>query len=419
MEKEIVLFLQTPRAGEWNYRFIVPEGVSWNDTFLGKCLENLELQKSGHKFSREVTQLGGRTGNEILAVWFENFGLLPESQRQTIHNILEQWFNSERNELILRINWPEEGTVQVVPRPEFTELYNKIRPCFAGIEGSEPAQEISAQKHVQNSFWRKKVLLEVMGMVCLLAGLLCFCSTDLRDYVKNWMWPEVEDKTWEECKPLFQWSTEKPFNKENLKAAFDDTWRLAGRNTEDTVKKYLDQPEIQDLLKTKGTPFPLLILGKVPADGASQLTEKEKQGMSELKNAGTDVTAFRQAVRALDFLQKNREKFEEGSLMQKGLPKEPIKYPLADMNPAPLFFIFIETPQMSYSDLKYVELLKKFYSNTNRSVVGTNNKTFSQLIKEAQEDCSNFERSYPEFKKEIREVFQYKEPLNEKERPVK
>ena len=42
-------------------------------------------------------------------------------------------------------------------------------------------------------------------------------------------------------------------------------------NTEDTVKKYLDQPEIQDLLKTKGTPFPLFSEGWRVAPGCLAL----------------------------------------------------------------------------------------------------------------------------------------------------
>lgn len=74
------------------------------------------------------------------------------------------------------------------------------------------------------------------------------------------------------------------------------------------------------------------------------------------------------------------------------------------MNPEPSFFIFIENPRMSYSDLKYASLLKTFYSGTNLTPAGPNLKKFSELIKNAQNGSESFEDETPE--PELREMLQ-------------
>lgn len=414
MEKEIeiVLFLLAPRAGEWNHRFIVPEGVSWNDAFLGSCSELLRLNPAcGSTFSCVVPQIGGRNGNEILTVYSPSWNQLPEARQTEIRTRLKQWFDSQRDRLILtEIDWQNQKDVQVVPRPELTALYQEIKAIFKETEPTEqtkqtePNKKILTQKSVPVSCRKRKTLRKVAIMACLLAGLLWVCSIDLREWtseISNFFGihpTRQEDETWKEYEPFFRWSEEKPFNRENLKAAFDDVWRLAGLNSEDTLQRYLRRPEIQALRNSQRHSTPFLILGTIP--------EEEKEWKEILEEPDVDPVTFHRAIGALEELQKNKEKFKKGHRIPTSIPEEPIEFPeeLDAMNPEPSFFIFIENPRMSYSDLKYASLLKTFYSGTNLTPAGPNLKKFSELIKNAQNGSESFEDETPE--PELREMLQ-------------
>lgn len=136
--RQILLAVQTPRAGKWNHRWIVPDGYQTDDVALKGALSKFDALNSGsiHKdgivFYRSVEQpSSGRSGREFIFLHFPDFRDVVSSHGKTqCFNAMNAFFESRMDQLINSIDWDNTDGAMIYHSPELAALFNDIEQAI-------------------------------------------------------------------------------------------------------------------------------------------------------------------------------------------------------------------------------------------------------------------------------------------------
>lgn len=278
---QLILALVTPRAGEWNHRYIIPGGCSWNDSLLGEALQKIESSpenRYGICISDTVHQQGGREGTEKLFFYCDNFEYLSRENQNECHKILKDWFENQRDALIRNVNWASEGKKQTISRPELSGLYHDLTNLTASA--SQPSEGNEKKKNSCCLRGGCLMLAVVLGI-----GLALGLGDWGRAFQENFIEPIKEtakqvndrlsgqsdtpnqaDKNKEkDLTPfydLFVWPEGSEKNENNLVTVFDNLWQAQGKAARPNLDAYLEEEgPILKLLEDKesGQNSPLVL----------------------------------------------------------------------------------------------------------------------------------------------------------------
>lgn len=145
-----ILIAETPRAGGWNHRYLVPLGCEIDSNQAAHIVS--EAQRSpdleGPTFvaatSAPVRQVDGRNrmGTETLVLYGIDLGKLNSVQKEDVRNLLWSLLNQLAILVTEQVDWNTEGRALVVRREELS----KWQDLFSGLptikaEFSEPLVE--------------------------------------------------------------------------------------------------------------------------------------------------------------------------------------------------------------------------------------------------------------------------------------
>jgi len=293
---QIILALVTPRAGEWNHRYIIPTGCGWNDTQLGEALQKVEAcqgSRFGMCVSAIVHQQGGREGTEKLFFYCEDFEYLSSDLQKKSREKLELWFQNQRESLIQNVNWSSEGQKQAIPRAELCGLRHDLINLTASA--SRPAEEPEKKKNSCclgggclmlavvlgiamaftpgkwihnnftepiNEFTQENTVEPTMKHTANQSVDQAPQEEDLTPYYDLFVWPEGSEK--------------------NLQEAFDILWEARGKESRSNLSDYTKgNEEIDDLLKDKESEKPWFL--PIKRDTNNPENWKVLQGIEPLK----------------------------------------------------------------------------------------------------------------------------------------
>ena len=417
-QDDLVLFLQTPRGGEWNHRFIIPDNrPEWNDAFLGEYRQKLNQAGTavGVKIAAETRQDGGRIGEEVLYFYYRNFSRLPKSVQQKIQDQLRNWFDNVRESLIQKIDWPTEGRVIAVPRPELTELFERIcrmhnlntssttdpvkkrsNILLAGVamsiitvfiilavgamSGSGPTLDkdsVQQQKEGQSLEGFVHVILErgsqiIQGTDPAVEKANQIRQENLENLYKNQKTLFVQDFVLDSDASQNGEPNYKAFE-DKLKEAFDaiyETYR-SGSGSSKGLDDYVDlksenvksvdlknQNAVNPWLRVKGIKTIKTETSPIQVLILDDLPQPEPD-WNVLD--GVDPVWFHKTIAALARLNKVKNNLDSriGEVLVSEMPQIPDKYESVD-NAAPRFFIY----SSKYSDLDLAEQLRLFWAGT-------------------------------------------------------
>jgi hypothetical protein len=117
------LIAETPRAGKWNHRFIVPEGCSLEQAEVATMVTKARANSVGSDYvaatNERVTQThGGRRGREMLILCGVNVGSLAPDEVESVKQGLESLLSKLEDLVTSKIDWDSEGTQLLVERRE-------------------------------------------------------------------------------------------------------------------------------------------------------------------------------------------------------------------------------------------------------------------------------------------------------------
>ncbi|MDO4571381.1 MAG: hypothetical protein Q4D38_13425 [Planctomycetia bacterium] len=167
---KIVIALITPRAGEWNYRYIIPSGVAWTDRLVAEKKALLEHSPCGLLLQTRARQLGGRVGEESLLFYYENFPRLSQRAQALCRKTVQRWFDEEREALVERIDWSQEGRHMVVPRSELAGLYRELNRILQANPPAPPAAARPVEAREKSPF--PTVLASGLAMLLCVAVII-------------------------------------------------------------------------------------------------------------------------------------------------------------------------------------------------------------------------------------------------------
>jgi len=164
--RRVFLFSETPRAGHWNYRFLVPE----SDPVDPETLERYASAARRHNVGRDylavrrdaVKQVKtGRTAPELLVLAGVDVDALGERRRR-----IEEWLRRRLEDLerlvVEEIDWEREGRTMVVGRPELDRWSAELQPLI-GLAARQPKP--------RGRLW---ACARLLVCVAILAGLVYF-----------------------------------------------------------------------------------------------------------------------------------------------------------------------------------------------------------------------------------------------------
>jgi hypothetical protein len=132
-EQQFYLFAETPRAGQWNHRFLVPFGHNVPDEILNYYGKLVREGKIGTDFvgvRQEVNQqVGTKTGYETLVLVTPNYNL--SKSKSQIENKLRE-LQPQLAELVTKkINWDKNGTSLITAQSELTSWQHDLEPLLS------------------------------------------------------------------------------------------------------------------------------------------------------------------------------------------------------------------------------------------------------------------------------------------------
>ena len=262
MDKEITLALLTPRSGALNYRYLIPEGVSYSDMKLGEIrnqLERSEKDRSGLLFQCEARQLGGRMGTEALIFHAPDFQRYPQEEQKQCREFLQDWFDNKRDAVIQAIDWSSVSNAQMIAIPELTQLKDRVNEILLKAERvSSPSNAVPVK--IRSSFANMLII-----MIALTLTLLLITGSDnpnggvLQKIRQFWFGEsnvqEQEQKLLGRLAPykeLFEFpnGTANP-TITDYQNAFNDLYRYCDLAPLNPVDKYLQEKYVQSVKEQK------------------------------------------------------------------------------------------------------------------------------------------------------------------------
>lgn len=141
MDKQMI-FAMTPRAGMWNYRYLVPTGGDkWPQKELSRLADAAGKSDRGDEFlsvSQEVSQPStGRVGSELLVVADSRIKTLRAKQDQAILGEVTrrlQTYQQELDKLMTsRDDWDSLAPRLIVELPELDQWQQELEEQFRGV----------------------------------------------------------------------------------------------------------------------------------------------------------------------------------------------------------------------------------------------------------------------------------------------
>lgn len=161
-----ILFIETPRAGKHNHRFIAPNDYTGGDGALSQWADFARQQTGGANYfgaKREAKQQSsGRIGTEQLILAGVNAKRLSKAQIETIRTFLKERLPDVERLVTQTINW-EQATKIIVPRPELNQWLQELEQRLGMAIPAMPQETKSESK--RRWFMEPTSILMVIGIV--------------------------------------------------------------------------------------------------------------------------------------------------------------------------------------------------------------------------------------------------------------
>jgi hypothetical protein len=144
MTEPVFLFIETPRAGAHNHRFIVPAGYTGGDAALSQWADRARKREQGADFlvaHCAVKQQNGRTGVEQLILANVDVKRLSDDQIPVIQAFLQERLPTVERLVTQDIRWEEE-TQHIVPHSELTQWLQELQQRV----GTLPAVPVKSKR---------------------------------------------------------------------------------------------------------------------------------------------------------------------------------------------------------------------------------------------------------------------------------
>lgn len=141
MERPL-LFAETPRAGRWNHRFLVPPEAACSEERLAEQAARARQRSQGGDYLAVVRQVqqheGGREADELLVLQGIAVDRLDAATRRVLLQRLEQRLD-DLQQLVEAINWEQDGKRLVVRREELSQWFDEdFAEELAAVRGPAP-----------------------------------------------------------------------------------------------------------------------------------------------------------------------------------------------------------------------------------------------------------------------------------------
>lgn len=170
-----LLFAETPRAGRWNHRFLVPEDLDMSEEELAEEASYARQQSQGDNYLavvREVHQpSSGRPADELLVLHGIQVEQMDAATRRELLKRLESRLD-DLGRLVQSMDWEHEGKRLLVTRRELTTWFdNDFAEELAACRGPAPVMETTTAEAVDAELQRHSWLLPVLGVALAITGL--------------------------------------------------------------------------------------------------------------------------------------------------------------------------------------------------------------------------------------------------------
>lgn len=144
MERPL-LFAETPRAGRWNHRFLVPEELTMTEEQLAEEASRARQQHQGSNYLAVVRQVeqpsSGRTADELLVLHGVAEHLDAATRRELLKRLEARLDDLDR--LVQTLDWEREGKRLLVRRQELAAWFDsdfaaELAACRGPAEGTAP-----------------------------------------------------------------------------------------------------------------------------------------------------------------------------------------------------------------------------------------------------------------------------------------
>ena len=281
MDKEITLALLTPRSGALNYRYLIPEGVSYSDMKLGEIrnqLERSEKDRSGLLFQCEARQLGGRMGTEALIFHIPDFQRYPQEEQKRCRELLQDWFDNKRDAVIQAIDWSTLSKAQMIAIPELTQLKDRVNEILSKTERvSSPTNSVPVK--IRSSFANMLIIMIALTLTFLLITGSGNSNGGVLQKIRQFWFGESNVQEQERelldrlapYKELFEFpnGTANP-TITDYQNAFNDLYRYCDLAPLNPVDKYLQEKYVQSVKEQKRANQPP-VFGAVPEENKAKL----------------------------------------------------------------------------------------------------------------------------------------------------
>ncbi len=177
--QQIILAIQTPRAGKWNHRWIIPVGCQTDDLTLREALSRFDLlisgdfQKDGIVFHRLVEQPSiGRSAREFIFLYCPGFSNITSTQGKTLcHDALRAYFESQMEQLVTSIDWDNTDGAMIYHSPDLVALYKNLEQA---IQQNPEKKIVSDDKENEKPKGKSGCVLFLTLLVAILAVLFYF-----------------------------------------------------------------------------------------------------------------------------------------------------------------------------------------------------------------------------------------------------
>jgi hypothetical protein len=175
IEQIFYFFAETPRAGQWNHRFIIPKNYDVPEDVLNKYGELVREGQKGSDFigvRQEVKQhFGAKTGYETLILATPNYDLSKcksqvESRLRNLQQPLEHIVTK-------KIDWDKDGKSLIVPNSELTQWRHDLELLLKKLKKSSPSI---------GGIMRHKFLFIVMVFVFIAVSTMVIAQRKITDW---------------------------------------------------------------------------------------------------------------------------------------------------------------------------------------------------------------------------------------------
>ena len=182
-----LLFAETPRAGRWNHRFLVPNELSMSEEQLAENAARARQRAQGADYLAVVRQVeqqdGGRMADELLVLHGVNVEHLDAATRRVLVKRLEERLD-DLEHLVEIIDWEQEGKRLVVHRQELSQWFDEdFAAELAACRGPAPLESPEPEQPATKS--RARLMFPLIGCLFILGAIILWRPWDPPAPVEN------------------------------------------------------------------------------------------------------------------------------------------------------------------------------------------------------------------------------------------